>query len=49
LIDVGNNATIGQAGQSTNTTYYNADGLHLVTAGYAIVAGLVLAALAALP
>ena len=37
LSDVGNDATIGAAGASNDTTYYS-DKTHLTTAGYAIVA-----------
>lgn len=40
FIDLGGDATIGQAGQSSNTTYY-LDGTHLTNAGCAIVAGYV--------
>lgn len=47
LADVGADATIGEAGQETNTTYY-ADLVHLTNAGYAIVAGYHAAAYAAL-
>lgn len=37
LIDIGDDPTIGQAGQTTNTTYY-LDLVHLTSAGYAIPA-----------
>lgn len=47
LADAGNDATIGQAGQYSNTTYY-VDGTHCTNAGYAIVASLVATAIAAL-
>lgn len=40
LVDVGNDPTIGQAGQTTNTTYY-LDLVHLTSTGYGIVAGYV--------
>jgi lysophospholipase L1-like esterase len=39
LIDVGNDANIGQAGQNTSLTYYDADQLHLNNTGYGVVAG----------
>jgi len=48
LIDVGNDTTIGQAGQDSNLTYYLGDGIHLNEAGYAIVAGLAATAIAGL-
>lgn len=38
LSDVGNDATIGQPGDTTNTTYYLSDQTHLTAAGYSIVA-----------
>lgn len=47
LADVGNDATIGQAGQTTNATYY-ADLVHLTDAGYAIMYPYVKTALAGL-
>ena len=37
LADVGNDATIGQAGQWSNATYYQADGIHPTAAGDAII------------
>lgn len=48
LVDVGNDATIGQAGQTTNTTYY-LDLVHLTNAGYAIVAAYVKNAISLFP
>lgn len=42
LVDIGDDPTIGQAGQETNTTYYVGDKVHLNTAGYTIVANAVL-------
>ena len=39
LVDIGNDATIGQATQNSNTTYYNADQIHPSEAGHAIIAG----------
>lgn len=48
IADVGANATIGVAGSQTNATYYNADQLHLTSAGYLIVAGLVQTAIGTL-
>ena len=47
LADVGDDATIGQAGDPSNTTYYD-DLVHLKNAGYAIVAGIVEGAIATL-
>jgi lysophospholipase L1-like esterase len=44
LFDVGANANIGQAGDYANPTYYAVDETHLTTAGYAIVASLVVPA-----
>ena len=38
LADVGSDAVIGQLSTTSNATYYNADGIHLTDAGYAIVA-----------
>lgn len=38
VADVGNDATMGQTGQWSNTTYYAADGVHLTTAGFALLA-----------
>jgi lysophospholipase L1-like esterase len=38
LVDVGADATIGQAGDESNATYYYSDGTHLLAAGDAIVA-----------
>lgn len=48
VIDLAADATIGGNAASDNTTYYNADKLHLTTAGYAIVAGVVATALGGL-
>lgn len=47
-IDLGADTTIGQAGQTTNTTYY-LDLTHLMTAGYAIVADYVKKAIQLFP
>ncbi len=44
IADVGADATIGQAGQEDNLTYY-VDGTHTTAAGDAIVQGLVIAAI----
>jgi hypothetical protein len=41
LIDIGGDATVGQADSPDNGTYYNADKLHFIAAGYLYVAGLV--------
>ena len=38
LVDMGSDLTIGQPGQNTNTTYYDADGTHPNGAGEAILA-----------
>jgi lysophospholipase L1-like esterase len=38
VVDIAANTTIGDSGDQNNTTYYNADTVHLKTAGYAIVA-----------
>ena len=38
---MGADATIGLAGSEMNTTYYDADRVHMTNAGYAVVAGLV--------
>jgi lysophospholipase L1-like esterase len=48
LADVGNDTTIGQAGQNTNQTYYIGDNIHLRPVGYAIVAAAVQAAVTTL-
>lgn len=48
LVDVAANEFIGPDGAEDNTTYYNADKIHLTAAGYQIVADLVAATLAAL-
>ena len=45
LVDVGADATIGQAGDESNATYYYSDGTHLLAAGDAIVAADALIAL----
>ena len=45
LADMGADATIGLAGSEMNGTYYDTDRVHMVNAGYAIVAGLVTAAI----
>lgn len=44
IADVGNDATIGQAGQWSNTTYYQSDGIHPTVAGQTIIATYLLAA-----
>jgi lysophospholipase L1-like esterase len=44
VADIGANATIGPDGAELNTTYYAADRVHMVDAGYAIMADIVLAA-----
>jgi lysophospholipase L1-like esterase len=41
LADVGADMTIGEALDSDNTTYYNGDKVHMIDAGYAIVAGII--------
>ncbi len=47
--DVGNDPTIGQAGQWSNLTYYQSDGIHPTTAaGFAIIATYMKAALTTL-
>lgn len=38
VVDIGSDSTIGDSGDQNNATYYNADKVHLTTAGYAIVA-----------
>jgi lysophospholipase L1-like esterase len=38
VADVGNDSTIGQAGQNANLTYYQSDGIHPTAAGDAIIA-----------
>lgn len=48
LADVGGDANIGAPGANTNTTYYNADLIHLTPLGYTIVAGYVQTALSTL-
>lgn len=48
LVDVGNDATVGQAGQNLNTTYYT-DGTHMAAAGYRIIAVYVKDAIYLLP
>ena len=47
LIDLAADSTIGDDADASNATYYG-DGVHMTTAGYAIVAGLVTTALDAL-
>jgi lysophospholipase L1-like esterase len=44
LVDVAADSRIGDDGDDTNLTYYNADGIHLNNAGYAVVAELAKAA-----
>lgn len=48
LADMGNDANIGQAGQNKDLTYYIEDQVHLNADGYAIVAGIVWAAVTAI-
>jgi hypothetical protein len=48
IADPGNDATIGQAGQYSNTTYYYTDSTHLTKAGYGIVEGYISAAVLSL-
>lgn len=48
LADLAADTTIGDAGDQNNVTYYDADKAHMTTAGYAIVAGIVKAAVLAL-
>jgi lysophospholipase L1-like esterase len=48
LVDVAADGRIGDAGDEDNLTYYDADGTHLNDTGYAIVAGLAYAQIAAL-
>lgn len=48
LVDVAANTTIGDYGDQLNTTYYNADQVHLIDAGRALVATIVQPRLAAL-
>jgi lysophospholipase L1-like esterase len=43
IIDFTTDENIGQKGDETNLTYYNADKIHLTDAGYAIVANMVYA------
>ena len=45
VADIGNDPTIGQAGDQTNTTYYASDQIHLTQAGQLIVAQDILAVL----
>lgn len=45
LADMGADATIGLAGSEMNTTYYDPDRVHMTNAGYAVVEGIVRAAL----
>jgi lysophospholipase L1-like esterase len=45
VADIGNDPTIGQAGDQTNTTYYAPDQIHLTQAGQLIVAQDILAVL----
>lgn len=49
LVDVAGNLVIGQAGQNSNTTYYNVDGVHPNNAGHAIIAGMVANTFSGLP
>ncbi len=49
VADVGADATIGAAGSQNSGTYYSSDHIHLLNAGYLIVAGIVGTALAGLP
>ena len=45
VADVGNDATIGQAGENTNLTYYNSDQIHPNNAGSLIIGTYLTAAL----
>lgn len=46
--DIAGDTRIGDTGDETNLTYYNADLCHMTDAGYAIVAGIVRTAMASL-
>jgi lysophospholipase L1-like esterase len=46
LVDVGNDANIGQAGDNLDTTYYDGDAVHLNNTGYGVVGAAVAAAVA---
>lgn len=48
IADMGGDATIGAAGASTNSTYYNADQIHLTSAGHTIAATYITTALNAI-
>ena len=48
IVDPGADATIGEAGDSLNTTYYEGDGIHPIDAGHTILAGYIAAGLAAM-
>lgn len=48
IADIGNDTTIGQAGQNTNSTNYQADQIHLKNPGIQIIADTVISALASL-
>jgi len=48
VADVAGDSRIGDAGDCNDTTYYNADKVHMVDAGYAIVAGIVATAIGTL-
>jgi lysophospholipase L1-like esterase len=45
IVRIDSNAYIGDAGNPNNTTYYQADKIHLTPAGYSVVAGLVTTAI----
>lgn len=48
LVDLGADATIGEAGDQNNLTYYGADKTHLTTDGYAVLIPLVVTAIQSL-
>lgn len=49
LADVASNSNIGDAGDELNTTYYNADKVHMTETGYGVVAGIVAPVISGLP
>lgn len=49
VADVAADSRIGDAGDEADTTYYSGDSVHLNDAGYAIVAGIIKAAIDTLP
>jgi len=48
LVDMGNDPVMGQAGQNSNTTYYNPDGTHQNTVGETVIANRIWPAIDAL-